>query len=474
MVEVHSRNVKVFYSYSNADRSLRDELAKHLGRVHISSFTDQEIPPGANWRDKIDYELNQADIILLLVSADFLHSEFCNNVEVKKALERHEAGTARVIPVILRKVYWQDAPFSGLQVLPPGGKPVTSWSDPDEAFYQVAQGIRKVIGDFLKQHYIQDAEDCLKQKQLESALGAYQKAIDLMEGTSTLEADPALYKKQGDVLVDLQRFEEALAAYDAAIGLAPETFNLYLDKGQIFFRLGRLDEALRMYDEAIRSTPPHAALHVGRGDVLFKQRRFAEALEAYDRASQLNTHDPSILQSKGNVLFHLNRLPEALETYNRALRRDSGRVDFYISKGDVLFLMRNYQEAIRVYDEALKLDEGSSQIWRNKGKAQNNIHEFNDAILSYEHAISLDNENPFLYKEMGDIFSALGRLEEALAAYDDAVNLKSDYISAYLSVARVCEVLAKQAYLKLHERGEQARKKAEELRKKAEESRTPN
>jgi tetratricopeptide (TPR) repeat protein len=463
MMEVHPRLVKVFYSYSRRDKDLRDELSRHLGRAHISSFTDQEIPSGVNWRDRIDEELNKADILLLLVSADFLASEYCYNNEMRRALERHEAGNAHVIPIILRPVHWQDEPFSKLQVLPPGGKPVTSWSDRDDALYNVAQGIRKVISTFLKQQYIRDAETYLEQHQYENVLNTYERVISLMRGSSTLENDPALYKKQGDVLVELQRFEEALAAYDAAILLEPASFNLYLDKGKIFFRLNRLNEALRMYDEAIRAASPNAALHIGRGDVLTKQRHFDEALGAYDRAFQLDPHNSSILQRKGDVLLHLNRLTEASAAYDLAIRLDQRHVEFYVSKGDVLFLMRNYDEAIRVYEDALRLDTNNSQIWRNKGKAQNNLKKLEDALVSYEQAITLNNSNAFLYKEKGDILFSLARLEESLAAYEDAVNLKPDYGTAYLSIAKVCEELAKQAYRRLHERGEQAWKRAQEL-----------
>ncbi len=86
-----------------------------------------------------------ADIILLLVSADFLASNYCNDVEVTHAMKRHEAGEARVIPVILRPVDWKGTPFSKLQALPKNAKPVTKWSDRDEAFLNVAEGIRAAI-----------------------------------------------------------------------------------------------------------------------------------------------------------------------------------------------------------------------------------------------------------------------------------------------------------------------------------------
>jgi hypothetical protein len=95
--------------------------------------------------------LNTANIILLLVSADFVHSDYCYSVEMKKALELHHAGQARVLPIILRPVDWQGAPFAKLQMLPAGAKPIMQWKDQDEALEDVAKGIRNVVGSFRSQ-----------------------------------------------------------------------------------------------------------------------------------------------------------------------------------------------------------------------------------------------------------------------------------------------------------------------------------
>ena len=141
--------VEVFFSYSHRDEDLRDELAKHLSilqrRRVIDAWHDREIEAGTDRRSEIDQQLNRADIILLLISADFLASNYCYDVEVRRAMERHEAGNARVIPVIVRPVDWQDAPFGKLQVLPKDGKPITKWDDRDEALLDVDQGIRSTL-----------------------------------------------------------------------------------------------------------------------------------------------------------------------------------------------------------------------------------------------------------------------------------------------------------------------------------------
>ncbi len=141
--------IEVFFSYAHEDEALRDELAKHLKLLErqgaIAAWYDREITAGTEWAGEIDAHLKTAGVILLLISADFLASDYCWDVELQQALARHEAGEARVIPVILREVDWSGAPFSELEPLPQKGKPVTSWANRDAAFKDIAQGIRRVV-----------------------------------------------------------------------------------------------------------------------------------------------------------------------------------------------------------------------------------------------------------------------------------------------------------------------------------------
>jgi hypothetical protein len=142
--------VEIFVSYAHADESFRVELGKHLAMLRrqnvISLWHDRMIGAGTEWKGEIDEHLNSAGVILLLVSPDFMASDYCYDIEVRRALERHEAKEARVIPVILRPVdAWQEAPFGKLLGLPTDGKPVTTWVNRDEAFSDVARGIREAV-----------------------------------------------------------------------------------------------------------------------------------------------------------------------------------------------------------------------------------------------------------------------------------------------------------------------------------------
>jgi energy-coupling factor transporter ATP-binding protein EcfA2 len=158
-----TQTMKLFFSYTHKDESLRDELAKHLSLLKrqniITDWHDRNITAGTDWAQAIDDNLNTANIILLLISSDFLASDYCYDTEMTRALEHHNQGTARVIPIILRPCDWHSAPFGKLQALPiehaGGAKPVTKWDDQDEAFTHIAQGIRKAIAELQQRNNTQ-------------------------------------------------------------------------------------------------------------------------------------------------------------------------------------------------------------------------------------------------------------------------------------------------------------------------------
>lgn len=143
------RVTKLFFSYSHADEQLRDTLEKHLAglkrQCFLDTWHDRRIRAGDDLHGAIAQELEEADIILLLVSADFLASDYCYDVEMQRAIERHNAGQSRVIPVILRPCDWHDAPFGKLMAAPKDGRPVTSWPDLDDAFLDIVRAIKAAI-----------------------------------------------------------------------------------------------------------------------------------------------------------------------------------------------------------------------------------------------------------------------------------------------------------------------------------------
>jgi hypothetical protein len=141
--------LKTFFCYAPEDKSIRQALEKHLSvltrSMLITTWHDRQIQVGINWQQEIDSHLESTDLILPLVSSDFLRSDYCSGAEMKRALERHNTGAAYVLPILVRPVDWDTTPFTDLAVLPTGGKPVSMWPDRDDALLDVTMGVDRIV-----------------------------------------------------------------------------------------------------------------------------------------------------------------------------------------------------------------------------------------------------------------------------------------------------------------------------------------
>ena len=149
MTESTTYKPHIFLSYAHADEDLKKELDKHLMPLKrsgkIETWNDRELIAGQEWNDEILEELNKADIILLLISIDFIASQYIWDKELSAAIKRHDEGTAKVVPVIVKNCLWQEMPFAKLQALPRNAKPVSSYESHDEAFTEIAVSINKLV-----------------------------------------------------------------------------------------------------------------------------------------------------------------------------------------------------------------------------------------------------------------------------------------------------------------------------------------
>jgi len=143
-----ANRLTLFISYAHEDESYRQQFDKHLSALRreglVEDWHDRRITAGQDWAGAIDAALDRAHIVLLLVSPDFMASEYCNEVETQRAMQRQAMGTSRVIPVLLRPADWGGAPFAKLQSVPTGAKPISEWPNVDAAFVDVMQHLRQV------------------------------------------------------------------------------------------------------------------------------------------------------------------------------------------------------------------------------------------------------------------------------------------------------------------------------------------
>lgn len=154
---------KVFISYSHKDEALRNELETHLAMLKrdgtIETWHDRRIVAGTDLDDAISENLENAEIVLILVTASFLASNYCYENEMLRALEKQKEGSSTLIPVILRPCDWHSSPFGKLNATPTDGKPVTMFGNQDEAFTIVAKDIRSAAQHFNGQNTIEPAQE---------------------------------------------------------------------------------------------------------------------------------------------------------------------------------------------------------------------------------------------------------------------------------------------------------------------------
>ncbi len=353
-----AKSLKLFYCYAREDKALRDELDRHLSGLkreyQITSWSDGEIIPGAEWQKEIDSQLNTANIILLLISAHFIASDYCYGIEMKWAIERHEAGTARVIPIILRRVYWENAPFSKLQVLPTDAKPVTQWLDRDEAFWNTTMGIRNAIKELI---------------------------ILLKTKEALLE--------EGNALRNLKRYDEALKAFEEIIRLDPSNATAWCLKGAVLGDLKRYNDAITASEQAIRLDPSSSEAWRIKGTALNYLKHYAEALAAHKQALDLDPNSTLAWNNKDCTLRGLKRHDEALKAFDQAIRLDPSSTLIWSNKGSTLCDLNRYHEALEAYEQAIRLDLNYALAWYNKGITLEKLRRSKEAQHCYEKARQL-------------------------------------------------------------------------------------
>jgi hypothetical protein len=212
---VRPGTLRVFYSYAHRDEPLRAALQAHLSPLRreriLMDWWDRQIRPGAAWDTEIAAQLTSSHIVIVLLSAYFIASDYAYGKELATALEMHREGRLTVVPVIARPCHWRDLPIGQLQALPANGRAVTRWRDRDSAYVSVVEGIERIAQDqlaarhtlmedwltsrLLRRRVIRAVQEALVQRQL------YDGPIDGDPGPLTERAVRQL-QRQGGVHVD--------------------------------------------------------------------------------------------------------------------------------------------------------------------------------------------------------------------------------------------------------------------------------
>jgi tetratricopeptide (TPR) repeat protein/uncharacterized membrane protein len=437
--------IEIFCCYAREDQPLLDHLTKHLMLLQrqglVSIWSDTNIDAGDEWEKAIHAHLDTAHIILLLISPDFMASDYCYSTEMQRAMQRHSQGDARVIPILLRHTLWKGAPFADLHMLPKDAKPVASWPDKDEPLYTIAEQISLLVKELQIQHALKEAKQLYHTRRYEGALVLYEQV--LVQEPQNVHA----YVGKAQTLLALQRYEESLAAFEEAerIDLSITDAAFYQLKASALYQLERYEESLLAYNKALQICQSDdeypqirysaagviyefvscrkSAICLNKADIFLLLKRYRETLESYDLAIHFEPVVPDLYMFKGDLLFRLRNFDSALEMYEEAIRLQPWDADYYVQKGKLLFEWQHYEEALAAFEQSLAIDP-LPQYYEQKGQTLLKLARYEDALATYEQALQVAKEDsPYLHSGKGQALLGLERYEEALAAFTHAIEL---------------------------------------------------
>jgi tetratricopeptide (TPR) repeat protein len=411
------KEVKIFYSYSHKDKKLRDKFEDHLaGLKHqglISGWHDQMIEPGLEWKREIEKQLMAADIILLLISHHFMNSDYCYSIEMKQALERHKAGAARIIPILLSHVYLEGTPIAGLQPLPLNGRPVTSYRDRDKAFEDIVAGIAQVVSGFL------DGIDRI--------------ALDLLEN----------FKKQ--IFYASRSDEEWVSNVLMRMTTQPTLQNIINTTGhenlieEIKMRAAQYEQLGEMIwiDSAIQ----------GKGEKS-KIGNIIDTIESYRSQNESFQWWFDLLAHPLVCIFDILSI-HYLKLAQRALRvvlgfREYDMIDdletlSYESTKQALHATIAYRRA----KLSLERDPDNAGAYYIQCISLIGLREYNKALIAVEHVERLDPNLVGIYDLKCLILTRLGRFADALNVLEQAINSNPDEFDNYIGAKLLLEHLKK-------------------------------
>jgi tetratricopeptide (TPR) repeat protein len=447
-------SVKLFISYSHRDEELRQQLDKHLAPLKrqkvIEAWHDRQIPAGTEWANEIDENLRNADIVLLLVSPDFVASDYCSNTELGIAMSRHQQGAAIIIPVVLEPCDWSWLPFAKFQAFPKDALAVTSWPNQNEAFLNVATGIRKVAQDILAQRQGQFQQKEANQEKykakVEQVLSVSTNGEISVADRDTLEelreslglttaeaqeAEDSAYQPFFDRAEKQEKYKKTLLKYIESYPFSEDIIkqleNRQRDLGLKTEDIAQvtqpiLAEAEKKYQETIQAIGINE--QADNLDILsLNTDNDQEAIECYRKAIELDPNNAIIHNDLGLSLHYQGKDEEAIECYQKAIELDPNNATIHSNLGLSLHNQGQDTEAIKCYRKAIELDPNNATIHSNLGLSLHNQGQDEEAIECYRKAIAIDPNYAFAHNNLGLSFSAQGKDSKAIDCYQKAIEL---------------------------------------------------
>ncbi len=237
--------------------------------------------------------------------------------------------------------------------------------------------------------------------------------------------------KEGDGHYDAKRYEEALAAYDRAIQLDPNSALAYYNRGNAYYDLREYQKAIADFDRAIQLDSSDAKAYGNRGIAYKNLREYQKAIADYSCAIDLNPNYVWAIENRGYAYRELKEYQKAIADYDRAIQLDPNDAFAYHNRGCAYRELKEYQKAITDFDRAIQLNPNYAEAYNNRGVAYRDLKEYQKAIADFDRAIQLDPNLAMAYTSRGVAYRDLKEYQKAIVDYDRAIQLDPNYADAY-------------------------------------------
>lgn len=239
-----------------------------------------------------------------------------------------------------------------------------------------------------------------------------------------------LYKR-GDTLLELKRYDDALASYNRAVELKPEYAEAWKGKGSTLLALKRYEEARNAYDKAIQIQPAYSEAWIGRGNALDSLQQYKEAINSFDRAIEFQSDSLEAWNNKGNVQIKLQQYSDAIASFDKAIQLQPKYAPTWNNRGWALHNLRQYEEAVKSYDKAVEYQPDFPHAWYQRGNALINLKKYEEAVESYDKTVQFQPNFSKAWYSRGSALINLRQYEQASASFDQAVKFNPDDSEAW-------------------------------------------
>jgi tetratricopeptide (TPR) repeat protein/tRNA A-37 threonylcarbamoyl transferase component Bud32 len=240
--------------------------------------------------------------------------------------------------------------------------------------------------------------------------------------------------KQGNTLLQLHRYEDALAAYQKAVNIKPNYIQGWYGQGKAFFELKKYQEALTAYDKAIQIQPDYLEAWIGRGFALSSLQRYSEAISAFDKALQMKNDDPAVWNAKGDAFRNLKQFDNAIKSYDQAIELQPENYESWYKKGFSFQNIKQYDDAITAYTKAVELKPDYTSALYNLGNSLVNLNRYEDALKAYDQVVQYQSNHYQSWFSRGNILVTLRRYPQAVDSFKEVIKYNSGNYQAWYSL----------------------------------------